>query len=84
MGRAHEVRAASMAKTAAAKAKLNSKWSRLIYMAAKGGVPDPDLNQSLKRTIERAKRENNDIGTVFAVKIILIGAGERRECVSLD
>ena len=57
MGRAHEVRAASMAKTAAAKAKLNSKWSRLIYMAAKGGVPDPDLNQTLKRTIERAKRE---------------------------
>ena len=57
MGRAHEVRAASMAKTAAAKAKLNSKWSRLIYMAAKGGVPDPDLNQTLKRTVERAKRE---------------------------
>ena len=54
MGRAHEVRAASMAKTAAAKAKLNSKWSRLIYMAAKGGVPDPDLNQTLKRTVERA------------------------------
>ena len=26
-------------------------------MAAKGGVPDPDLNQTLKRTIERAKRE---------------------------
>ena len=57
MGRAHEVRAASMAKTAAAKAKLNSKWSRLIYMAAKGGVPDPDLNQTLKRTVEKAKRE---------------------------
>lgn len=57
MGRAHEVRAASMAKTAAAKSKLNNKWSRLIYMAAKGGVPDPDLNQSLKNTIARAKRE---------------------------
>ncbi len=57
MGRAHEVRAASMAKTAAAKSKLNNKWSRLIYMAAKGGVPDPDLNQTLKRTIERARRE---------------------------
>lgn len=57
MGRAHEVRAASMAKTAAAKSKLNNKWSRLIYMAAKGGVPDPDLNQALKRTIDRARRE---------------------------
>lgn len=57
MGRAHEVRAASMAKTAAAKSKLNNKWSRLIYMAAKGGVPDPDMNISLKRIIDRAKRE---------------------------
>lgn len=57
MGRAHEVRAASMAKTAAAKSKLNNKWSRLIFMAAKGGVPDPDMNQTLKRTIEKAKKE---------------------------
>ena len=46
MGRAHEVRAASMAKTAAAKSKLNNKWSRIIYMAAKAGVPDPELNQN--------------------------------------
>lgn len=57
MGRAHEVRAASMAKTAAAKSKLNNKWSRVIYMAAKSGVPDPDLNQNLKKEIEKAKRE---------------------------
>lgn len=57
MGRAHEVRAASMAKTAAAKSKLNNKWSRIIYMAAKSGVPDPDLNQNLKKEIEKAKRE---------------------------
>ncbi len=57
MGRAHEVRAASMAKTAAAKSKLNNKWSRIIYMAAKSGVPDPDLNQTLKKEIEKAKKE---------------------------
>lgn len=57
MGRAHEVRAASMAKTAAAKSKLNNKWSRIIYMAAKSGVPDPDLNQNLKKEIEKAKKE---------------------------
>ena len=48
MGRAHEVRAASMAKTAAAKSKLNAKWSRAIYVAAKSGIPDPSLNQALK------------------------------------
>jgi YebC/PmpR family DNA-binding regulatory protein len=57
MGRAHEVRAASMAKTAAAKSKLFAKWAKEIYMAAKSGVPDPEMNQSLKRIIERAKKE---------------------------
>ena len=57
MGRAHEVRAASMAKTAAAKSKLNNKWSRIIYMAAKSGIPDPELNQNLKKEIEKAKKE---------------------------
>lgn len=55
MGRAHEVRAASMAKTAAAKSKLNNKWSRIIYMAAKSGVPDPDLNQNLKKKLKKLK-----------------------------
>ena len=57
MGRAHEVRAASMAKTAAAKSKLNAKWGRAIYVAAKSGVPDPALNQNLKKEIEKAKKE---------------------------
>ncbi len=57
MGRAHEVRAASMAKTAAAKSKLNAKWGRAIYVAAKSGDPNPEMNQTLKKTIEQAKRE---------------------------
>ena len=26
-----------------------------IYMAAKGGVPDPEMNLNLKRVIDRAK-----------------------------
>lgn len=56
MGRAHEVRAASMAKTAAAKSKLNAKFGRMIYIAAKNGIPDPEVNQSLKKEIERAKK----------------------------
>ena len=56
MGRAHEVRAASMAKTAAAKSKINAKFGRLIYIAAKSGLPDPDVNQALKKEIERAKK----------------------------
>lgn len=55
MGRAHEVRAASMAKTAAAKTKIYSRYGKEIYMAAKGGVPDPSMNVTLKRVIEKAK-----------------------------
>lgn len=58
MGRAHEVRAASMAKTAAVKSKQNAKYGRAIYVAAKSGIPDPDVNQALKKEIERAKKEH--------------------------
>jgi YebC/PmpR family DNA-binding regulatory protein len=56
MGRAHEVRAASMAKTAAVKSKNNAKYGKLVYIAAKEGIPDPELNQSLKKEIEKAKK----------------------------
>jgi len=56
MGRAHEVRAASMAKTAAIKSKLYSRFGKELYIAAKSGVPDPDMNLSLKRKIAEAKQ----------------------------
>lgn len=58
MGRAHEVRAASMAKTAAIKSKQNAKFGAMIYQAAKAGIPDPELNQALKKEIEKAKKEH--------------------------
>ncbi|TVP86206.1 MAG: YebC/PmpR family DNA-binding transcriptional regulator [Acholeplasmataceae bacterium] len=57
MGRAFEVRKVAMAKTAAVKSKLYAKYGKEIYMAAKSGNPDPENNQSLKRIIERAKRD---------------------------
>ena len=57
MGRAHEVRAASMAKTAAMKSSKYAKWQKEIFAAAKAGVPDPDMNQGLKNVIARAKKE---------------------------
>ena len=57
MGRAHEVRAASMAKTAAMKSAKYAKWGKEIFQAAKSGVPDPDMNLTLKRCIERAKKD---------------------------
>jgi YebC/PmpR family DNA-binding regulatory protein len=55
MGRHFEVRAAAMAKTAAAKAKVYSRYSKEILVAAKNGDPNPDMNQTLKKAIERAK-----------------------------
>ena len=56
MGTAHEVRAASMAKTAAIKSKLYSRFGKELYIAAKNGVPDPDMNLALKRKIAEAKQ----------------------------
>lgn len=57
MGRAHEVRAASMAKTALMKSKKYSKWGKEILEAAKSGDPNPEMNQNLKKTIEKAKKD---------------------------
>lgn len=56
MGRAHEVRAKSMAATAARKSKLYSIYAKEIYQAAKGN-PDPINNDVLRRVIEKAKKE---------------------------
>lgn len=57
MGRAHEVRAASMAKTAAMKSKKYSKWGKEILDCAKAGDPNPEMNQPLKKLIEKAKKD---------------------------
>ena len=57
MGRAHEVRKVAMAKTAAAKAKLYSRYGKEIYLAAKAGGTDPDGNLALRRIIAKAKKE---------------------------
>lgn len=56
MGRAYEVRKASILKTGAAKAKIYTMFSKEIYSAAKKST-DPDANPTLKRLIEKAKRE---------------------------
>jgi len=55
MGRAHEVRAAAMAKTAAMKSKVYSRYGKEIYIAAKAGIPDPDSNLALRSKIKEAK-----------------------------
>ena len=58
MGRHFEVRAAAMQKTANAKAKIYSRYSKEILVAAKNGDPNPDMNQTLKKAIDRAKANN--------------------------
>ena len=45
-----------MAKTANAKTKVNSKYGKEIYVVAKKGEPEPEVNQALNRIIERAKK----------------------------
>jgi YebC/PmpR family DNA-binding regulatory protein len=56
MGRSYQNRKESMAKTAAAKTKVYSRFAREIYMCAKSGGTDPDGNLSLRGMLERAKK----------------------------
>ena len=55
MGRAYEVRKASIQKNGAIKAKLYSTAAKEVYLAAKGN-PEVDTNISLKRMVEKAKK----------------------------
>lgn len=57
MGRAYEVRKASIQKTGAAKAKLYSNYAKEIYLAAKKGTPEIESNVLLKRLVDKAKKE---------------------------
>ena len=61
MGRAYEVRKASIQKTGAAKAKLYSTFAKEIYLVAK---PNPDIDTN----INRAKYSKNGI-TYFGKKL---------------
>ncbi|UZD67124.1 MULTISPECIES: YebC/PmpR family DNA-binding transcriptional regulator [Marinobacter] len=57
MGRAYQNRKDSMAKTAAAKTRVYSKYGREIYVTAKSGGTDPDANLALRGLIDRAKKD---------------------------
>lgn len=57
MGRAYEVRKASIQKNGAVKAKLYSNYAKEIYLAAKKGVPELESNVNLKHLVEKAKKE---------------------------
>jgi YebC/PmpR family DNA-binding regulatory protein len=57
MGRNFENRKNAIFKTAAQKSKLYSKYGTRLYVAAKSGVADPDVNPALRSLIEKAKRD---------------------------
>ena len=57
MGRAYAVRKASIEKTGAAKGKLFTNYAKEIYQSAKTHGVNTDTNASLKRILERAKKD---------------------------
>ncbi|SFR76416.1 DNA-binding regulatory protein, YebC/PmpR family [Marinobacter daqiaonensis] len=77
MGRAYQNRKDSMAKTAAAKTRVYSKYGREIYVAAKSGGPDPDSNLTLRGLIDRAKKDQVPTHVIEkAIEKARGGAGE--------
>lgn len=83
MGRAYEVRKASIMKTGAAKAKLYSNFAKEIYLAAKKGTPEIEANVNLKRIVEKAKRNQvpSDIITRAIEKAKGVGGEDYNEVI---
>lgn len=80
MGRSYEVRKVAMAKTAGAKTKVYSKYGKEIYVLAKNGSPDPETNLSLRRLIEKAKKDQVPSHVIEkAIEKAKGGAGENYE-----
>lgn len=63
MGRAFEVRKASIQKNGAARGKIYTTFAKEIYLACKKGSPDIEANVELKRVVNKAKKQQvpNDI-----------------------
>ena len=85
MGRAYEVRKASIQKTGAAKAKLYSMYAREIYEAAKSGGTSVEANAVLKRLIERARKDQVPSDIINrAIDKVNSGADESYEAVRYE
>ena len=77
MGRAFEVRKAAMMKTGLAKAKIYSRYSKEIYIAAKNGGVDQEANLTLKRLVEKAKKDQVPADVIKrAIDKVNSGSGE--------
>lgn len=63
MGRAFEVRKASIQKNGAARGKIYTTFAKEIFLACKKGSPDIEANVELKRIVNKAKKQQvpNDI-----------------------
>lgn len=83
MGRAYEVRKASIQKTGAAKGKVYTTFAKEIYLAAKKGSSNPEANITLKRLIDKAKKNQvpSDIITRAIDKAKGVGQDEYHEVV---
>ena len=83
MGRAYEVRKASIQKTGATKGKIYTTFAKEIYLAAKKGSPNPEANITLKRLIDKAKKNQvpSDIITRALDKAKGVGQDEYHEVV---
>lgn len=57
MGRAFEVRKASIQKNGAARGKVYTTFAKEIYLACKRGVPEIESNVELKRVVAKAKKQ---------------------------
>lgn len=85
MGRAHEVRKVAMAKTAAKKAKLYSRYGKEIYLVAKAGGTELDGNLSLRKIVEKAKKEQVPADVIKrAIDKVKSGATENYDPIQFE
>ena len=85
MGRAYQNRKASMAKTAAVKTSIYSRYSREIYMVAKQGGVEPGANLALRSLLDRAKKDQVPSHVIEkAIDKASCGAGEDYQTVRYE
>ena len=85
MGRAHEVRKVAMAKTAAKKAKLYSRYGKEIYLVAKAGGTEIDGNLALRKLVEKAKKEQVPADVIKrAIDKVKSGATENYDPIQFE
>ena len=84
MGRFPNI-AAAKAKTGAARGKLSGMYAKEIYLAAKNGGVTPEGNPSLKRLIEKAKKEQVPSDVIKrAIDKVNSGVGENYEVLTYE